>query len=342
MMRALGLLLGLVLLAGAAWTGLWFYAAGEARRALDGWIVGEAAQDRRWTCPGMEVRGFPAALEIACDRPTFAGLALGTQAAASAAAARARVGILDPRHGTLRLDAPLTYRTIDGATNVVASWSRMAIEVDGLPAAVAGGTLSGTDVALHGTIAAAAVQMPAAGKLDLAVAPVAAAADPTLDFSLSIDAMAVAAVDRALGDTVPVSSIFTGRLTQAVFQDAETLAASTERWRQRGGSIDVSSARLSRGPARVDLSGSLHLDGAHRIEGKLDASFAGAAPILRRYGIDPNMVAAGSVLTSLFERRDGAPKPPDTPGAIRLPLQFRNGRLGVGPVNTSVALPPLY
>ncbi len=341
-MRALGVFLGLVLLAAAAWTGAWFYAANEARRALGVWIAGEAAQDRRWTCPGLEVHGFPAALEITCDHPSFAGLALGTQAAASAAAARARVGILDPRHGTLLLDAPLVYRTSDGATAFTASWSRLAIAVDGLPTSVAGGTLSGTDVALEGRIEAAAVQMPPAGKLELAVAPVAAAADPTLDFNLSVDGVAVAALDRALGDTVPVRSLFTGRLTQAVFQDAETLAASVEQWRQRGGSISFSSARLSRGPASVDASGSLHLDGAHRIEGKLDASFTGAAPTLRRYGIDPNLVAAGSVLTSLFGRRDAAPRQPEAPGAIRLPLQFRNGRLGVGPVVTSIALPPLY
>ncbi len=341
-MRVAGLTLAaLFLLLAGGWTAAWFYAAGAAGRALEGWMDGELAQGRRWTCPGRRVGGYPTAIEVTCDHPTFAGLALGEQASGSVARARLRLSALDPRRAVLVFEAPLAYRSDDGTSDFTADWSALALDVSGLPDAVAGGTLSGAGVAARGRFGGTNADIPRLGRLDLAVASV-AAVDPTLDFHLALEGVPAVALDRALGDAQPVSSVFAGRLTQAMFADAETLPALIERWRQRGGSISLSVARAARGAARMEATGALHLDGNHRVEGKLDASFTGAGPILRRYGINPNLVAAGSILNSLFGKRDAATRPPGDPDAIRLPLQFRNGHLGVGPVVTAVELPPLY
>ncbi len=340
-MRVGGLLFVLVLLAAGVWTGAWFYAADRAGDGVDAWIASEAPQGRRWTCPGRQVRGFPLALEISCDHPTFVGLAFGSQATASLQGARIRVGLRDPHRAILDLQAPLTFRSDDGATDFSAKWRQLILDVDGVPDAVASGTGSGAALSISGRFGGVDAAIPPVDTLDVALAGVAAAADPTVDFSMAASGIEVPAVDRAFGDAQPITSVLKGRLTPVVFEDAETPAALMEQWRQRGGSISFSSAQLSRGPSRMEASGALRLDDAHRIEGKLDASFTGAGPILRRYGINPNLVAAGSILNSLFGKRDAAAKPA-APDAINLPLQFRNGRLGVGPVVTGIALSPLY
>ena len=340
-MRILVLAAGLVVLAGGAWTAAWFYAADQAGRAFESWIAEEGSQGRRWSCPDRAIRGYPLALEIACTNPTFAGLALGQQASGTLAHVRIAISPFDPSHARADLQAPLAYRSEDGTIAFTATWSRLHLDLAGLAAGVTGGTLSGSDLAARGRFGGDGDVTPHASTLEAALASV-PAPDPTLDFSVALGGITVPLLDQALGGSQPVDATVSGRLTQAVFADTDTPAMLMDRWRQRGGSITFAAANFARGPTRVQTSGSLHLDAVHRIEGRLEAAFVGAGPILRRYGVNPNLVAAGSILNSLFGKRDPAAASPSDPGAIRLPLQFRDGRLGVGPVVTAIGLPALY
>ena len=72
---ALGLLL---CLAGAV---AWYFAAQAATGALDAMIAQEAAHGRIWTCPDRRIGGFPLAIEVACQGPSYAGLLSGASRA---------------------------------------------------------------------------------------------------------------------------------------------------------------------------------------------------------------------------------------------------------------------
>ncbi|WP_158808865.1 DUF2125 domain-containing protein [Beijerinckia sp. L45] len=340
-MRILGVLLVLAVLIGGAWTAFWFYAAGETGRSLEAWMAQEAAQGRRWVCPNRAVTGYPLAMDVACDLPSFAGPMLGEQAVGSLAGLTMRASLASPSHATLTLAPPFVYRTAGGQTDFSVTWSRMSVDLDGLTTQLNAGAASGTDIVVQGRFGALGAQATRAAKADVTLAASSGTADPAVDFTIAVGGAGVPVLDDVLGGVQPAELTLTGRVTHADLEDAPSPAALIERWRQRGGAITFASAQLARGPSRVDASGPLHLDDAHRIEGKLDASFTGAGPILRRYGINPNLAAAGSILNSLFGKHDAGSKPAG-PDAISLPIVFRNGRLGVGPVVTPVALSPLY
>ena len=340
-MRIIAVLFGLAVLIGGAWTAFWFYAAGETGRSLDAWMAQEAAQGRRWVCPSRAIAGFPMAMEVTCDVPSFAGPVLGEQAVGSLAGLTMRTSLTNPSHATLALAPPFAYRTAGGQTDFTITWSRMSVDLDGLTTQISAGAASGTDIAVQGRFGTSGSQAVRAAKGDVSLAAAVGAADPALDFTIAVNGAGVPILDVLLGGVQPADLALTGRVTHADLEDAPSGAALIERWRQRGGAITFASANLARGPSRVDANGPLHLDDAHRIEGKLDASFAGAGPILRRYGINPNLAAAGSILNSLFGKHDAAAKPAGT-DTLQLPIVFRNGRLGIGPVVTPVALAPLY
>jgi len=56
----------LLLVAAAAWSGFWFYAASEVGVRADAWQAQEAKSGRVYDCGQRTVAGFPFRLEIRC------------------------------------------------------------------------------------------------------------------------------------------------------------------------------------------------------------------------------------------------------------------------------------
>jgi hypothetical protein len=96
---------------------------------------------------------------------------------------------------------------------------------------------------------------------------------------------------------------------------------------------------LTSGASSLRGGGVLNLDEAHCLRGKLDASFQGLNPILRRLGVDPQIISASSLLTRFLRESPGKA---DGDDAVRLPLRFNEGFVSVGPLRTPIRLPPLY
>ena len=321
------------------WTSLWFYVAGEAGRALDAWVAQESSQDRHWDCPRRATGGFPFALQITCDQPRFAGLVLENQASGALAALRVRVGIANPHRAEVELTSPLTYQAGEGRTDLAVQWSTLHLDISGLPDRVAAVSLSGTEVGLSGRFEASDLQTQRAARIE---AGLDGFAGSTVDFTLALGKAVVPALDKLMGEQHPADFTASGQLTQASFNNNETAAALAERWRAANGTITFASARLSRGASQVAGSGLLRLDDRHCPAATLDASLSGLDPVLRHYGINPNFAKAGSILTSLFGHRDAAPRQPGNADDIRLPIQVKGCRLGIGPILTPVVLSPLY
>jgi hypothetical protein len=88
----------------------------------------------------------------------------------------------------------------------------------------------------------------------------------------------------------------------------------------------------------VQGTGTLHLDGAHRLDGRLDLTASGLSPVLKRYGIAPQVLDIGNLIGGFLTGRAPAP----SGGQIRVALTFDRGRVGLGPVQGLALLPPLY
>ncbi|MCX8255889.1 hypothetical protein RHAL1_00465 [Beijerinckiaceae bacterium RH AL1] len=343
--RAGIVVVGLLAVVAAGWTSAWAYAAYEAGQQLDLWLKAEAAQGRAWTCPDRAIGGYPFALDISCSNPTFTAQAMGQGVEAQIAHLTAKVALWHPRKIALTLGAPFSYRTSDDTTNVGATWNALTLDLDGLPD-IATVALKGEKIAVSGTFGDQGRQSGTATRLDArfvlpdSPSPSAADADPTLTFDIAADGLPIAPLDALVGGTDPADVALSGRLDRADVGDARTPEEAIEHWREAHGQIVLDSSRISRAGAKVTATGILSLDDAHRPKGKLDAQFVGLGPILKRYGISGDMAAAGSLLSTLFG--GGKPAAPTEPGALALPISLRNGHLGVGPIDTGIAVPPLY
>src|SRR6202035_6092407 len=75
----------LLLIAAAAWSAFWFYAASEAEVKADAWRAQEAKSGRVYDCAKRTIAGFPFRLEVRCDG---ASVSLISQTAGQAAGER--------------------------------------------------------------------------------------------------------------------------------------------------------------------------------------------------------------------------------------------------------------
>ena len=81
----------LLVVAAAAWSAFWFYAASEVGVRADAWAAQEAKSGRVYACGKREVAGFPFRFEVRCDD---ASVALVSQTADAKAPFTARLGPL--------------------------------------------------------------------------------------------------------------------------------------------------------------------------------------------------------------------------------------------------------
>jgi hypothetical protein len=126
----------LVVVAAAAWSAFWFYAASQVDQTVDAWRAREAASGRIYDCAKRTVAGFPFRLEVHCKDAT---VELKSQTADQAAIAplTARLGdilviaqIYTPKLLIAEFKAPATLYQ-DGQPVMVVNWSTARSSIDG-------------------------------------------------------------------------------------------------------------------------------------------------------------------------------------------------------------------
>src|SRR5712664_1425293 len=127
----------LLLVAAAAWSGFWFYAASEVGVRADAWAAQEAKSGRVYDCGNRSVAGFPFRLEVRCDD---ASVSLVSQTAGSQPPFTAKLGeilvvaqIYDPKLLIAEFKAPATISE-RGQPSMTVNWSKARSSVVGLPA----------------------------------------------------------------------------------------------------------------------------------------------------------------------------------------------------------------
>src|SRR5476649_2145976 len=130
----------LVLLAAAAWSAFWFYAASQVDTKADAWRAQEAKSGRVYDCARRSVAGFPFRLEVRCDGASVALLSQTAGQAAAQTPVTARLGqilvvaqVYDPKLLIAEFTAPATIVDRDKQSMLV-NWSKARSSVVGLPA----------------------------------------------------------------------------------------------------------------------------------------------------------------------------------------------------------------
>jgi len=327
-----------------AWSLFWFFAAHETQTLLAAWMAREKSVDRIWTCPEQQIHGYPFEIEIVCTKASFSGEVFDKQLAGNLQGVRVTASLLHPDRAEAFMEPPFDLRSMDGDGEIGLQWDQMRVDLDGAPQNLKAISVEGINVSLRGGLKGFGGVSGRAGTVSSMVAAVPERrADDVYTFRIALGNVSMPIVDSLLG-TAPSDAIkLDGLVTKADFSVPGKIAERLDLWRLAGGSVDVNEAILIRGPTTISARGTLRLDDQHRPEGQLDAQFAGAEPILRRFGINPALLGAGALLTSLFGGKQPSNGAPQTgSSSLRLPVTVRSGLISVGPVRTSFAVPPLY
>lgn len=332
----------IVLAVAALWSGLWWLASARADAALDQWIGREAAQGRQWTCPARRVYGFPVALRVGCDKPTFHGEVTGRIATGSVEGLVAGVGLGAPRTVAVDLTGPLHLRADNDEFHLIASWGALHLAAGPLPLVPRDGVLEASRLAVTLDVPSRIPFNLRASHLSGRVGPASGSgAEPgDAGFAFAASDVSLPTLDALAGDTNPLGSEGSGVLHRADLLSRPTVA-QLEAWRTAGGRLDVGRFALTKDTFHGEASGALTLDDDHRVSGRLDTSLQGFEPLAKRFGIPVAGIRIGSLIGSLFGG-PGAATPAAAPDAIHLPLVLADGHLAVGPVQMPVRLGPLY
>lgn len=338
------------------WSAAWLVLRGRAVAESDAFFARERRAGRVWTCPGRGVAGYPFRLEFSCDSLSFERQDLSFQLGRVVVLAQ----VYDPFHVVLEAAGP--FRVTRGAATGEVTWRLLQASLNAGSAGVERVSLAADEIEgrIEGLLLAAdAAPLPidfASRRIELHGRPTPGrfASDGAVDASLRAEGMLLPVLDTVLGGPEPGDLALDVMVNRAATFGAGPLPVELERWRERGGSLDLTSLSLGKGARRLVLKGSLALDDTHRATGRLEAQAAGLdailAPILgQRFGERGALIGSliGGLLGTRRPRDPGAqieqPSAGAGPALVPLPpVRLERGRILVGPFPLPVALLPLY
>ena len=280
----------LLVVAAAAWSAFWFYAASEAGVRADAWAAQEAKSGRVYACGKRSVAGFPFRFEVRCED---AGVALVSQTAGAPALFTARLGeimviaqIYQPKLLIAEFKATATLADRGQPPSLKVNWTIGQSSVSGLPDIPQRASIVFDNPALDRI--AASVQAPLArarhvelhGRL---------AEGSTYDHPIieTVFQLAGASID----DLHPL-------LAEPFDVDARTLLSglkdfSPKPWPERfreiqaaGGRVEIVQSRVQQGDLIATATGSLGLSVSGRLDGELEMTVAGIEKVIPALGID--------------------------------------------------------
>ena len=334
--------LAAVVALGVGWSIFWKVAAGMTESGLDDWFAQERSLGREWTCPNRSVGGYPFRLEVRCAAPSFTGRIGAMVGAGSVGDVLVAANIYNPSLILAEVGSPLAFKAQDGSLDLSLAWTQLqashrirkggldrdSLEIDGPVLRVAG--------ADRPVFTAKAALFEA----HLRPNPDRAPAFSAMDLALRLNQLEAPALDALTGASGPLDAVLAATALQTDAARGGNLAQRLENWRAAGGEVEIREAKLAKGEARVEASGALELDMAHRLAGRVEFELTGLAPLLQRLGVPAGNVAIGGLLGGLLGGK--APAPGGARGALRLPLDLNQGHAMIGPIRLPVVLNPLY
>jgi hypothetical protein len=317
------------------WPVFWYVKSRQTAAAVTAWMTHEAQLGRGWSCADRKSGGFPFSVKISCANLLFQGKVLGKTLTGTLRGFRATSPLLRSDGLHAEMEPPFAAKTSDGAIDVSMQWGELFLDLEGHPGALDRLSLSGNQVRLQGKVGGMGAVDGASGDVNVVLAR--DRHDSAYDFMVSLNQGSIPALNSLLDTQLPIDMQVGGTISQVDLRGAETLQDFLENWRSANGHVDITTGWLTSGHIIFDAKGGLDLDGQHRVNGKLDASFAGLDKAFRNLGVDPALITAGQVLSALLGGGQGGGT-----RRMNLPLTFSEGFLSIGPVRTQIQIPPLY
>ena len=283
----------LLLIAAAAWSAFWFYAASEAEVKADAWRAQEARSGRVYDCARRSVGGFPFRLEVRCGG---ASVSLISQTAGQAAAqtpVKARLGeilvvaqVYDPKLLIAEFTAPATISDPRGTSSMLVNWSKARSSVVGLPAVPQRASIVFDEPSIDRINGSVQLPLARAKHVELhgRLAEGSALDHPVIETVLKIEAGSVQDLHPLLAQ--PFDADVRTRLS-----GLKDLAPKPwpERFRELqagGGHVEIVQSRVQQGDLIAVAAGTLGLSGEGRLDGELQMTVAGIEKVIPALGIE--------------------------------------------------------
>lgn len=281
----------LVLIAAAAWSAFWFYAASQVDALADTWRAQEAKSGRVYDCARRSVAGFPFRLEVRCDG---ASASLVSQTAGAAQAPiTAKLGeilvvaqVYDPKLLIAEFTAPATLSDGGGTSSMMVNWSKARSSVVGLPAVPQRASIVFDDPAIDRVNGSARTPLARAKHIELhgRLAEGSPLDHPVIESVLKVEGGSVQEVHPLLAQPFDADV----RMMLSGLRDF-----APKPWPQRfreiqqaGGHIEIVQSRIAQGDVLAVGAGTLGLNAQGRLDGEVQMTVAGIEKIVPALGIE--------------------------------------------------------
>ena len=291
----------LVLVAAAAWSGFWFYAASQVDDKADAWRAQEAKSGRVYDCSRRSVAGFPFRLEVRCDGVS---VVLQSQAAAPTQPVTAKLGqilvvaqVYDPKLVIAEFTAPAQISNRSGASMLV-NWRTARASVVGLPAIPQRASIVFDDPSIDRISGSIQTPLARAKHVELhgRLADGATLDRPVIEAAVNIQTGSLQEVHPLLAQPFDAD-------LRALLSGLKDFAPKPwpERFREiqaSGGHVELVQSRIVQGDLVAVATGTLGLTAQGNLDGELQMTVAGIEKVIPALGLD-KMLDEGVSQTTL-------------------------------------------
>ena len=264
-----GLAIGFVL----AWTGLWFYVAGQAKAEMNTWRERERQAGRQQDCASLAVGGYPFRVEVRCVGASFE-LEGSPPINLRMPSVLTAVQVYDPKHLIAEFASPLDISQPRGDGNYAVTWNIGRASVRGLPARPERGSLVLDSVAVRdaGALDDDFVFKAAHVELHGRQAPGSRADNQAVETALQLKNAVAAKIHPAMAR--PFDADVTSVLRGITDLSATPWPDQLREWQARNGEIEITRARIQQDDVIAEGNGTLRLtergglDGDSRCHGR--------------------------------------------------------------------------
>ena len=280
----------LLVVAAAAWSAFWLYAASEVGVRADAWAAQEAKSGRVYACGKRSVAGYPFRLEVTCDD---ASVALVSQTAGAQAPFTARLSeimviaqIYQPKLLIAEFKAPATLADHGQPPSMKVNWTTGQSSVVGLPDVPERASIVFDNPSIDRVNGPVATPLARASRVELhgRLAEGSAKNNPVIETALKISGGSVQEVHPVLAAAFDAD--IDTKLTGLKDFSPKPWPERFRELQAAGGHVEIVRSRIQQGDLISVAAGTLTLNAQGRIDGELQMTVAGIEKVIPALGIE--------------------------------------------------------
>jgi hypothetical protein len=267
----------LVLVLAAVWSGVWYYAAGEAEARVNDWQAQQAKAGRAFSCGSQKVGGFPFRIEVRCGDVTVELKDTQPPLAIKVKEIHVITQVWDPKLLIAEFTGPLTAAE-PGQSPVTVTWTLAQASVRGTPQTPERASLAIDDLKLDGPAAGNALFDAKHAEFHARMQYGSWPHNPAIDLSVKLNAATAPALGAYTRE--PLDADILAVLHGMKDLRPKPLPVRLREWQAAGGRVEIQNARVAQGEMLGNATGMLALTQRGGLDGALRVNVAGLEKLL--------------------------------------------------------------